>query len=100
MAEPAGGLYNKIINAGYMFGAPVTQSIAKSASFVIPKGSYVIPADTASDWQLEINSTGSTWLILWPKGTCGGIIISDGLKIRATNTDATNATDLIYIPIM
>lgn len=100
MADTTSGLYHKIITAGYMFGTPITQSIAKSASFVLPKGSYLILPDTASDWQLEFNTTGSTWVVIFVKGQSAGLMISDGVKIRATNTDASNATNFVYIPIL
>lgn len=93
------GLYNKIYAAGYMYGAEVSQAIAKSGNFVIPKGCWLIAGDAATDYKIQFLKPGtSTWIDIYPAGT-GGIVISDGVSFRALNTDASNATTLLYYSI-
>lgn len=93
------GLYNKIYAAGYMYGAELTETIAKSGNFVIPKGDWLIAADSASDYKIQFLKPGtSTWVDIYPAGT-GGYVISDGVSFRALNTDSSNATTLSYFSV-
>ena len=95
----AGGLYNKIIIVDNIYGVEISQSIAKSDNFLIPKGSWLIAADSASDYKIQHKKKGtSTWIDIYPAGT-GGMVISDGANMRALNTDAANAATLLYYPI-
>lgn len=96
---PAGGIYNKIINAGYMFGAEQTQSIAKSSTFLLPKGSYMLQIEATSKLQVQHQKRGtSTWVDVSALGG-GGIWVSDGANMRVNNTDAVNALTLSYFAI-
>jgi hypothetical protein len=93
------GLYHKIYTAGEMYGAERSESIAKSANFVIPRGDWLIAADAASDYSIQFKKPGTTdWITIYPAGT-GGIVISDGESFRALNNDGSNATTLLYYAI-
>ena len=95
----AGGIYDKIIILDEIYGAELNETIAKSANFVFPKGCWLVAGDTASDYKIQHKKKGtSTWVDIYPAGT-GGMVISDGANMRALNTDAANATTLVYFAI-
>lgn len=75
-----GGLYNKIIVSGEMFGTENSQVIVASGNFLIPAGSWIIAAVTGGTIQHQKAGT-STWINVYPANS-GGFVVSDGVNMR------------------
>ena len=98
---------NKIILAGAGANTPgayfqsVTINAVKSANTLVPAGVYVlIPATGAGNTavSLQVQNPVNTWTTI-QAATTGGVVISDGVNVRLSNTDATNNVTVTALTI-
>jgi hypothetical protein len=85
----------KFVKIDNIFSTKVTQSIPASGNYVIPKGLYIYKCDT--DVKLQYNDAGN-WVDISGSGAMG-LIISDGVKVRALNTHSSNAENITLFPL-
>jgi len=84
---------NKIIIAGAnanstgAYFLTRTFSVPNTTSVVITAGTYLLAATTNVNVEIQTASTGNTWSTLYANGT-GGMVISDGVNVRLTGTQA------------